>query len=156
MKHFRLSDEALMAILIASILVLAGAGIVFWFHFTADVVISAVAFVTEYRLPIPWPFLIVLGSVLLSYKESGSGQVAAGDEAKKLVMGEIPLSSLIRKRKVTIDGETCIPDEYGELDEIVGEDGDYPEELDTSDIQGKAISLVTPNPSYEKERRMER
>ena len=29
-----------------------------------------------------------------------------GDEAKKLVMGEIPLSSLIRKRKVTIDGET--------------------------------------------------
>ena len=66
MKHFRLSDEALMVILIASFLVLAGAGIVFWFHFTADVVISAVAFVTEYRLPIPWPFLIVLGSVLLS------------------------------------------------------------------------------------------
>lgn len=79
-----------------------------------------------------------------------------GDEAKKLVMGEIPLSSLIRKRKVTIDGETYIPDEYGELDEIVGEDEDYPEELDTSDIQGKAISLVTPNPSHEKERRMER
>lgn len=79
-----------------------------------------------------------------------------GDEAKKLVMGEIPLSSLIRKRKVTIHGETYIPNENGELDEIVGEDGDYPEELDTSDIQGKAISLVTPNPSYEKERRMER
>lgn len=79
-----------------------------------------------------------------------------GDEAKKLVMGEIPLSSLIRKRKVTIHGETYIPNENGELDEIVGEDGDYPEELDTSDIQGKAIRLVTPNPSYEKERRMER
>lgn len=79
-----------------------------------------------------------------------------GSEAKKLVMGEIPLSALIRKRKVSIYGETYIPNENGELDEIVGEDGDYPEELDTSDIQGKAISLVTPNPEHGKERRMER
>ena len=66
MKHVRLSDEALMAILIASLTVFAVAGIAFWFRFIAKAVISAVAFVTEYQLPIPWPFLIVLGSVLLS------------------------------------------------------------------------------------------
>lgn len=66
MKHCRLSDEAIMALLIASLTVFAGTGIAFWFRFIAKTVISALAFVTEHQLPIPWPFLIVTGSILVT------------------------------------------------------------------------------------------